>query len=165
MGRFTTVFLFCAGFLIAGCGGGGGGGSSGGGTSSGKAGYEVDWTDGANHIWGTICGGQDQPFTLNFTSGEGISGTFACTPLNAQTSSLGSTQGTAIENGNKSGMPAGSSLTYSGDGRYTIGADNKNLFLIFDEQKGTLCTPLGCQTYTLPGISNTLELLPTSKCN
>ena len=161
MGRFATVILLCLGLLVVGCGGGGGGSGA---ASSGKAGWDAEWTDGANHTWGTICG-LDQPFTLNFTSGEGISGTFACTPLATQTSTLGSTQGTAIENGSKSGMPAGSSLTYSGEGRYTIGADTKSLFLIFDEQKGTLTLPTGTQVLTLPGLSSKLTLTSSTKCN
>lgn len=158
MKRFTTVILLCLGLLITGCGGGGGGSSAGGTTSGGTVGYEVDWTDGANHTWGTICNGRGQPFTLNFTSGSSISGTFAFSP---DSTNVG---GTVKETGSETNMPAGSSLTYSGEGGYSFLDPDNSLYFIIPEQTGTLCTPLGCQAITLPGISNTLELLPTSKC-
>lgn len=159
MRMFTTVFLFCMGLLVAGCGGGGGGGGTSG-TSSGTVGYEVDWTEGANHIWGPICG-LDQPFTLNFTSGEGISGTLAFSPDNLE-HAIG--DGNVIENGNKSGMPAGSSLTYSGTGTYKF--TTTQLIFAIAEQKATLTLPppAGTQVLTVPGISAYMNLESSTKC-
>lgn len=115
-----------------------------------RGGYEVDWSDGANHVWGTICSGLDNPFTLNFDSGGVITGAFAFAPASLLGGTVSETGSTAF-------------VTYSGSGTYAVSGTSLSMPIL--EQKGTLCTPLGCQTYTLPGISNTLELVPTSKCN
>lgn len=164
MRRFTTAFLFCAallvsaGLFVVGCGGGGGGG----GTSSGKVGWDADWTDGANHVWGTICGGLDQPFTLNFTSGPSITGTLACSPDTLSHVDAGS--GTITENGSNTQMPAGSSLTYSGTGIYTL--TTTKLYISIGEQKATLTLPVvGTQVSTVPGFSNFIALTSSTKCN
>lgn len=158
MRMFTAIFLFCAGLFAAGCGGGSGGG----GTSSGKAGYEVDWTEGANHIWGSICGGLNQSFTLNFTSGPDISGTLAFSPDNLEHEIGG---GNVIENGSHTHMPAGSSLTYSGTGSYKF--TTTQLIFAIPEQKSTLTlpAPVGTQVLTVPGISAYMDLVSSTKCS
>jgi hypothetical protein len=116
------------------------------------AGYEVDYTEKDTHIFGLICNGLEQPFTLGFDSGGLIKGNLAYTPASAA-------QGTV----HLTGQTYDGIGSFVGDGTYSIlGTPPGDQQLKFSIPSQTATFPGA--TVQVAGVASTMPLLPTDKC-